>query len=434
MSTDMRNPSPCQGATAVFGYAAGGLKPVGLSPKQTSRNPQNHPQIVYTIRKESICVRPVAGHILVRQGGNMSKLHKLHDLGQSTWLNYMRRAFIRSGDLRRCLDEGIQGVTANAAVFEDTITHHVDYDAAIHDEVLAGTPYGRIHTALMVDDVQRAADILHPIFEASDGLDGFASLELNPALAHQAIETTATAVHTLARIDRGNAMVEVPATLAGCEAIRTLTSDGVSTNATHIFSVSTFEQVAQAYISGLELYFDTHSVWRIAPTAVASFSVGAVDAAIDPVLAGKGLVDWQNQTGIALARILYARFGQIFSGPRWEKLARKGARLLRPKWTRIRPYNHAQPPTFYAEALIGPHTVLTFAPDTLAAFQDRGQTALTLGTGLTDALTHLSRLAETGVDLDGTLDALQTEHLAASVKQYEALIKSVRDKLYKVGG
>jgi len=354
-------------------------------------------------------------------------------MGQSTWLNYMRRAFIRSGELRRSLEEGIEGVTANAAVFQNTITHHADYDQAIHDEVRAGTPYGRIHTALMVDDVQRAADILHPIFEASDGLDGFASLELNPALAHNAVETVATAGHILARIDRGNAMVEAPATLAGCAAIHSLTSDGVSVNATHIFSVAAFERSAQAYICGLEMYFDTHSVWRIAPTSVASFSVAAVDAAVDPLLAAKGLADWQNQTGIALARVLYARYQQIFSGSRWLKLARKGARPMRPKWVRIQPHGRSLPPTFYAEALIGPDTVLTFTPDSLAAFQAQGQVALTLPQGLAAAQTHLDRLAEAGIDLDGLTDALQEEHLAASVRQYEALVQSVADKLYAVG-
>lgn len=345
----------------------------------------------------------------------------------------MRRAFIRSGELRHYLDEGIQGITANAAVFQETIANHTDYDDAIHNEVLAGTPYERIHTALMVDDVQRAADILHPIFEESDGLDGFASLELSPALAHNAVDTVAHAGHILARIDRGNAMVEVPATLEGCTAVRSLTSDGVSTNATHIFSISTFERVAQAYICGLELYFDTHSVWRIAPTAVASFSVGAVDAAVDPMLAAEGLVDWQNQTGIALARLLYARFEQIFSGPRWEKLARKGARPLRPKWTRIQPTNNSQPLAFYANALIGPQTVLTLTPETLAAFRQQGQVAPTLRLELDQAQTHLQRLADTGIDLDGTLDALQMEHLSASQAQYEALVTSVRGKLYQTG-
>lgn len=363
----------------------------------------------------------------------MSKLDQLHELGQSTWLNYMRRAFIRSGELRHCVAEGIQGVTANAAVFQATIAQHEDYDQAIHEEVLSGTPYGRIHTALMVDDVQRAADILHPIYEESEGLDGFASLELNPALAHNAVETVATAGHILARIDRGNAMVEIPATLAGCTAVRSLTSDGVCTNATHIFSVSAFERVAQAYICGLELYFDTHSVWRIAPTAVASFSVGAVDAAVDPVLAARGLVSWQNQTGIALARVLYTRYQQIFSGPRWAKLARQGARPLRPKWVRIHPHNASQPLTFYAEALIGPHTVLTFAPDTLEAFLRHGQAAPTLATGLAEALAHLERLQEAGIDLEAMTDALQTEHLAFSIRQYEALVESVADKLYETG-
>ncbi|MGB5059726.1 MAG: transaldolase family protein [Candidatus Promineifilaceae bacterium] len=363
----------------------------------------------------------------------MSKLLQLHDFGQSTWLNYMRRAFIQSGELRQCIADGIQGITANAAVFQDTIAHHTDYDQAIHQEIVNGTPYNSIHNALMVDDVQRAADILHPVFESSQGLDGFASLELNPSLAHQAVETAATAGHILARIDRGNAMVEIPATQAGCEAIRSLTSDGVCINATHIFSISGFERAAQAYICGLEIYFETHSIWRIAPTAVASFSVSPIDTAVDPLLAAKGLADWQGQTGIALARMLYARFEQIFRGPRWQRLAGRGARPLRPKWTRIQPTNPTSPPMFYIDALLGPNTVMTFTPETLDTFQKQGFVAETLARGRTKAQNHLDRLAEAGIDLDQMLDELQAEHLAASQAQYQHLVKSVNEKLFVVG-
>lgn len=362
----------------------------------------------------------------------MSKLHQLHELGQSTWLNYMRRAFICSGELRRSIEDGIQGVTANAAVFQNSIAHHDDYDEAIQQQVRAGTPYREIHNALMADDVQRAADILHPIFESSAGLDGLASLELDPALADKAVETVAAAGHILARIDRGNAMVEIPATVAGYAAIRRLTADGVNINATHIFTVSSFERVAQAYINGLEDYFESHSVWRIAPTAVASFSVAAVDDAIDPILSAMRLADWQGQTGIALARLLYHRFLLIFSGPRWDGLARKGGRQLRPKWTGLLPQNQQYPVTYIAEALILPDTALTFTPDSLAAFQAHGAVAPASTSAWPEAQAHVDRLLAAGVDLDGTLQRLLAERLARSRTQYEALIQSVTQKLYAV--
>jgi transaldolase len=364
----------------------------------------------------------------------MSKLQQLHKVGQSTWLNYMRRAFIQSGELRQALDEGIEGVTANAAVFADTITYHDDYDQSILQHIRAGVAFQEIHDKLMIDDVQRAADILHPVFEASEGLNGFASLELDPSLSDEAVETVATANHILAGLDRANTMVELPATLAGCEAIRRLTANGVSLNATHLFSVSAYEQAAQAYISGLEMYLDQYSVWRIAPTAVASFSVGAIDTAVDPVLTAQGLDDWRGQTGLALARLLYARYREIFSGPRWERLARKGARPMRPKWTRLTPHDAALPDMLYIEALIGRDTVVTFTPETLRAFQEHGRVAETLPGDTAVAQAHLKRLTEADIDLDATADALQAEHLAASIAQYETLIQRIREKLYVMSG
>lgn len=363
----------------------------------------------------------------------MSNLHVLHKVGQSTWLNYMHRAFIQSGELRRCIEDGIQGVTANAAVFEKMIREQNDYDQAIRQEMVAGTRADRIHEALMVDDVQRAADILRPVYERSEGLDGFASLELNPALAHNAVDTVATARHVLAGIDRGNAMVEAPATVEGCEAVQTLTADGISLNATHIFAVSVFERVAQAYISGLESFLDSHSVWRIAPTAVASFSVGAIDEAVDAALAERERTDLGGKTGIAMVRLLCDRFHQIFRGPRWERLARQGGRVMRPKWTRIKPHGDAYPLTFYANALIGERTVMTFTPETLDAFREQDRIPETETPDLDAAQAHLHDLEAAGIDLDAITARLQEEHLAASVSQYKALIDSVSDKLYRLG-
>ncbi len=360
----------------------------------------------------------------------MTKVHQLHALGQSAWLNYMRRSFIQSGGLRDCLADGIQGVTANAAIFQETISKQDDYDQDIHKEVRAGTPTTRIHEALMVDDVQRAADLLHPIYETSEGVDGFASLELDPAITAETTYTVATARRLLTKIDRGNAMVEIPASRAGVSAIKALTVDGVSINATHIFSISVFERVAQAYIAGLETYFDTHSVWRTAPTAVASFSVGVLDAAVDKDLTVHEHPELCGKTGIAMARVLYARFQEIFSGPRWERLASRGAKTLRPKWTRILPYSDIYPDTLYVDQLIGAQTVITFTPETLGAFLDHGTVAYTIDKDLGQALGHLGALAKIGIDLEAITEELQRSHIDASDKQYQALIQSVIRKLY----
>lgn len=360
----------------------------------------------------------------------MSKLHELHELGQSTWLNYMQRDFIKSGEFRRAVREGVQGVTANAAVFAAAITDLDVYDEAIHQQVVAGTPYTQIHEALMIDDVQLAADILHPIYEESKGWDGFVSLELDPSLANNSVKTVAIAKHILAGMDRGNTMVEIPATMAGCEAIPALLADCESINITHIYTVTDFERAAQAYISGIERLLESHSMWRIRPTAVASFSVGAIDEAIDPLLTRAGRPDLRGKTGIALAKLLYQRFRQIFSGPRWERLEKRGARLLRPKWTRIEPHDLALPRTYYANALVGEDTILTFTPNTLHAFQAEGTAVETLAEDVVGARVHLANLSAAGIDLDEVVHGLQEKRLAEKQETYRKLVDAVNRKLF----
>lgn len=281
----------------------------------------------------------------------------------------------------------------------------------------------------MVDDVQRAADLLHPIHESSEGLDGFASLELDPTLTVETVCAVATARRVLARIDRGNVMVELPATPHGIAAFELLTADGVSINVTHIFSIAVFERVAQAYIAGLETFFATHSVWRTAPTAVASFSLSAIDTAVDEKLALLDRSDLAGKTGTAMARLLFARFQEIFSGPRWSRLAARGARMLRPKWTRTKSLDESQADTFYADALIGPHTIQTFTLPTLDAFLDHGAVTLTLYDDLPAAFAQLAEIESLDLDLEELLEELQQNHLSESDRQYQSLIQSVIRKL-----
>ncbi|KAA3656568.1 MAG: hypothetical protein DWQ04_30695 [Chloroflexi bacterium] len=358
----------------------------------------------------------------------MTALHQLHEVRQSTWLNYMRRAFIRSGGLRERMADGIQGITANAAAFEKTLSACSDYDNAVRREMTAGTPVRQIHEILMIDDVQRTADLLHPIFQDSKGLDGFASLELDPSISIDPVKTVSEVRHVTRRLDRGNVMVEVPATPTGIEAIKLLIGDGVCINATHIFSIDIYEKVAEAYIAGLEYYFRTHSVWRIAPTAVASFSLSSIDHAIDPLLEAKGYPELKGKTAVAMAKVLYGRFRNIFAGPRWEKLANQGARVLRPKWTRTDPHNFALSDTHYVDALIGPDTVMTFSQTTLNAFLDHGTIAHTLVHNYEASLTHLRKLVELGIDRKAVGKKLQTDYFVASDKRFQSSIQSVINK------
>ncbi|MCP5097415.1 MAG: bifunctional transaldolase/phosoglucose isomerase [Chloroflexi bacterium] len=358
----------------------------------------------------------------------MATLPQLHELGQSTWLNYLRRSFIQSGELRNHINNGIQGITANAAAFERTIKASTDYDQGIREEMAKGTPARRIHESLMIYDVQIAADSLHAVYEKSDGLDGFVSLELDPALSQDAVYTVAEVRHLEARLNRANVLVEIPATPAGIEAVRELTKDGVSINITHVFSISTYEKVAHAYINGVEEYLKSHSVWRISPTSVASISVSAIDSAADQALAAVGHPEYQGQTAIALAKVLYGRFQQIFSGPRWDAIARKGGRVLRPKWTRTTPRNFTYPDTYYADALIGQDTVTTFSPATLNAFLDHGTVANSLTDRVEDAYAHLTRLVDLNIDLGAGTEQLLRDYLIASEKRFHSLNRTMSQK------
>ncbi|GAB4263880.1 MAG: hypothetical protein Kow0080_02590 [Candidatus Promineifilaceae bacterium] len=362
----------------------------------------------------------------------MSKLEALYELGQSPWLNYMRRNFVKSSEFRQLLADGIRGVTANAAVFLDTIENHDDYDEAIHQQMLSGTPMRLIHEFIMMDDARLVADKLHGFYTESNSLDGYVSLEMDPSLAESAVKTAAHARHLLHGMDRANTMVEIPATMEGCDAIRRLIADCESLNITYIFTITDFERAAQAYIDGLEMLFASHSMWRITPTAVASFSVAPVDAAVDPILRKHDAAHLCHKTGIALAKLLYERYQQIFSGPRWERLAKRGARPLRPKWTRLTPYDNTLPLTYYANALIGPDTVVTFNLDTLAAFEESGIVAETLTQNITDARAHLANLSAFGVDLEEIVHTLQKQHLVEAQATYQKLVEAVSKKAFAV--
>ncbi|MBE2222273.1 MAG: transaldolase, partial [Anaerolineae bacterium] len=330
----------------------------------------------------------------------MNKLQQLHELGQSTWLNTLNRPFIQSGELRTRIADGIQGFTANAANFDSILTTTTAYDKAIWEQVRAGMPAPRIHNELIVQDLQIAADSMHDVYQQSDGLEGYVCLELNPALMHDAVNTVAEVTHLETVINRPNAMVEVPATPAGIDAVKHLTKDGVSVNLTHVFSVAVYEQAAQAYLEGLEIFLDTHSVWRFVPVSVVSFSLSPIDEAVDPLLLEKGKTKLLGKTAVSLAKLLYNNSKHIFSGSDWEKLAKQGGCILRPKWSRTTPRGTAYPKRYYLEALIGSDTVTTFSNETLPDFMAHGSIAPSLTTRVDEAQEHMRQLNLLGIDID----------------------------------
>ena len=310
----------------------------------------------------------------------MGKLNELAALGQSIWYDNIRRALIDSGELQALLDAGVRGVTSNPSIFEKAIAGSADYDEAIQALVKEDKSVKEIYENLTLEDIQRTADLLRPIYDRSRGVDGYASLEVSPRLAHDTEGTVSEALRLFAALDRPNVMIKVPATPAGIPAIVALIGEGINVNVTLIFALSTYEAVAEAYLSGLaELTGRGGNLSRTA--SVASFFISRVDSAVDLALAEHGNDELQGKIAIANAKVAYRRFQEIFSGQRWDKLVDRGARVQRPLWASTSTKNPSYPDTLYVDELIGAETVNTVPPSTLNFFLDHGRVDSTLGEG-----------------------------------------------------
>jgi transaldolase len=362
----------------------------------------------------------------------MTKMHEVAELGQSIWLDFIRRSFITSGELQELIDAGLRGITSNPSIFEKAIVDSADYDVQLHSLVGQGRPLDAIYQALVIEDIQRAADLLRPVYDRSAGGDGYVSLEASPELAHDTQGTIDEVRHLCSAVDRPNVMFKVPATRQGMPAIQTLIGEGININVTLIFGLDQYEDVAEAYLSGLEeLAESTGRGAMQAPLAgvasVASFFVSRVDTAVDKQLesmggAGQAL---KGKIAIANAKVAYARFQHIFSGERWDRLARQGARVQRVLWGSTSTKNPAYPDTYYVDNLIGPDTVNTVPPETLQAFLDHGKVAITLEYGLGEARQQLDRLSELGVDLDSVTQKLLDDGVRAFANAFSGLMRSI---------
>lgn len=354
----------------------------------------------------------------------MSKLLDLNRIGQSIWYDNIRRALIETGELQKLIDAGVVGVTSNPSIFEKAIAGSTDYDDAIRALVKEGHHVEAIYENLALEDIGHTADLLHPVYEETNGLDGYVSLEVSPTLAHDTQGTIDDARRLFKALGRPNVMIKVPATPAGIPAIRALISEGININVTLIFSLASYEQVMESYLAGLEAYGG--NLAQIA--SVASFFVSRVDSAVDKALAAAGNTELQGKIAIANAKAAYGRFQEIFSGPRWEKLIQRGARVQRPLWASTSTKNPAYPDTMYLDELIGPDTVNTVPPATLVAFQEHGVVAETLTIGLDEALAQLAQLAQLGVDLDVITQQLLDDGVSAFANSFTSLLASVSEK------
>ncbi|MFU8857882.1 MAG: bifunctional transaldolase/phosoglucose isomerase [Deferrisomatales bacterium] len=359
----------------------------------------------------------------------MTRLHDVAGLGQSIWIDTIRRSFLASGELERLVADGVRGVTSNPTIFDQAIRGSDEYDPELQALAEQGKDPEEIYEALAVDDIRRAADLLLPVYRETQGADGFASLEVSPALAHDTAGTVAAARRLFAFLGRPNVMIKVPATPAGVAAVQTLIGEGISINVTLIFSLAQYEGVAEAYLAGLEaLAAGGGDLGRVA--SVASFFVSRVDTAVEALLGGSEAGDRALRGRIAVdnARLAYARFRELFRGERWERLARVGARVQRPLWASTGTKNPAYPDTLYVDALIGPDTVNTVPPATLAAFLDHGTARATVGDDLEGARERRADLATAGVDLDAITRTLLEEGLDAFARSYASLLGSVAER------
>lgn len=363
----------------------------------------------------------------------MSKLIELEQLGQSVWFDFIRRSLITSGDLQNLIDKGIRGVTSNPAIFEKAIAGSKDYDMAIKELINTDKSIDEIYESLAIEDISMAADLLKNVYDTTRGKDGYVSLEVNPHLANETGKTIAEATRLFETLSRPNVMIKVPATPAGIPAITHLIAAGVNVNVTLIFGLENYKAVAEAYLLGLEKLAETgpsarngHAVNQIA--SVASFFVSRVDTAVDKALHEKDAHELQGKIAIANSKIAYAEFKTIFSGPRWEKLKDKGARVQRVLWASTSSKNPNYPATLYVDELIGPDTVNTLPPATVDSFMEQGVVAETITQGIDEARRQIEELAELGIDLNAITQQLQDDGVIAFSDPFDALMQSISEK------
>ena len=367
----------------------------------------------------------------------MNPIQRVHEFGQSLWLDYIRRDLIESGELERRIKGGeIRGVTSNPTIFEKAIAGSDLYTASLRLLAQAGWKAGKIFDALSIEDVRAAAEVFLPLYEGTNGQDGFVSIEVNPRLADNTSRTLSEVRRLWEVVNRPNVMIKIPATKAGIPAIERAIAEGINVNVTLIFSLDRYSDVMEAYLRGLETRLEQgYSLDHVA--SVASFFVSRVDTAIDElleeVISKEGLGAERadallGKAAIASAKLAYAQFNAAFSGPRFDILAQHGARLQRPLWASTSTKNPAYPDTYYVDNLIGPNTVNTLPPHTLEAFREHGTADLTLEQGLSVARAQLDALEAVNISIEAVTNQLEREGVSKFAQSYTSLLKTIRSR------
>jgi transaldolase len=363
---------------------------------------------------------------------NKNPLLDLESLGQSVWLDYLRRKALDNGELQQLIhQDGVSGLTSNPSIFEKAIVDSNDYDNAIQALTLEGKSLEEIYQALTVEDIQRAADLFRPGFDRLEGRDGFVSLEVSPQLAHNTAGTIIEARALWAAVNRPNLFIKVPATREGLPAIQQLIGEGINVNITLLFGLPRYREVVEAYLRGLEM-LGAQGKPLAQVSSVASFFLSRIDVLIDPVLEksiGAGnLAGILGQVAIASAKVAYQIYQEIFGGRRFQKLAQMGARTQRLLWASTGTKNPEYSDVKYIDTLIGRETINTIPPETLSAYRDHGEPSLQLEKGIQEAYHVLEGLHQAGIDLDGLTQQLEDDGVTKFNKAFEHLMVALQEK------
>lgn len=364
-------------------------------------------------------------------------LRELQRLGQSIWLDNLSWHLLNSGELARLINLGISGVTSNPTIFQKSISASKDYDSALQSLLQKGIYAEKdLFLGLALEDVACAADLLWPVYLSSQGRDGFVSIEVSPELAYDREKTVTEAKFLFATIGKKNILVKIPATPAGISAIEDLTAEGINVNATLLFSIKRYEEVAKAYIHGLERRLQkSESIAEVA--SVASFFVSRVDTMVDSILQArissspsaaekKKIQSLLGQAAVANTKLAYQKYKEIFSGKRFQAL--RGANKQKILWASTGTKNPKYSDIKYVQELIGPECINTLPESTLAAFLDHGKAKITIEEGVKEAEALFEELHSLGVNMRQVTDDLEKEGVRLFADSYAALLKEIAEK------
>ncbi len=363
----------------------------------------------------------------------MTRLHDLYaQEGQSPWLDNIRRGWITSGELAAWVEGGVRGLTSNPSIFQKAIQGSAEYDEEFTASIGSGMDVEASYWQLVTSDIRAALGILRPVYDQSDGLDGYVSVEVDPGLARNTDGTTRAARDLDERLGEPNLYVKIPATAEGLLPIQTMISEKRSINVTLIFSLERYAEVMEAYLAGLEAAEgDLRDI-----SSVASFFISRLDVEVDRRLDAIGSPEalaLRGKAAVANGKLAYELFTRTFAGPRWDALAARGARVQRPLWASTSTKNPDYPDTLYVDELIGPDTVNTLPDNTLEAFNDHGTVARTVDVAVAEAKAVIDQLAALGIDMAEVTQQLEDEGVAAFEKSFDELLGVLSEKAATLG-